>query len=100
MPRFRLWEDDLHNSTEAVVAALARVCVAVLQLVGITAVSLRSSSSSMAGVDVAIRVDSSSLVAAVAVKIKSGLEFVLGLIRTAGESCDDVSLDVLGHRRG
>jgi hypothetical protein len=91
---------DLHDSTEAVVAALAGVCVAVFQLVRITAVSLRSTSSTMAGVEVAIRVDSSSLVATVAVKVKGRLELVLGLIRTPGESCEDVSLDVLGHRRG
>jgi hypothetical protein len=92
--------DDLHNSTEAVVTALARVCVAVIQLWGITAVSLRSTSSTMARVEVAIRVDGSSLVAAIAVKVESRLELELDLVRTLGESCEDISLDVLGHRRG
>lgn len=92
--------NDSHNSTEAVVTALARVCVAVVQLWGITAVSLRSTSSTMPRVEVTIRVDSSSLVAAVAVKVKSRLELELGLVCTPGESCEDVSLDVLSHGRG
>jgi hypothetical protein len=54
----------------------------------------------VARVKVAIRVDSSSLVAAIAVEIKSRLELKLDLICAPGKGCEDVSLNVLGYWRG
>lgn len=83
----------IHDGTNAVVAAGARVSVAVLQLRRVTALALRSAGGSLAGVCVAAGVDSSRVVAAVAVKVEEWLELVLDIAGTAGQSADDVTLD-------
>lgn len=83
---------DLHDSAEAVVAALARVGVAVLQLVRITAITLRSASGSVARVDVAVGVDGRSLIAAIRVKVEVRLELELELVGALGKSSNDISL--------
>src|SRR5690348_8557098 len=94
---FEVEEKDLHNGTEAIVAALARIGVAVIKLGRITTVSLGSTSGAMTRVQVAIRINGGGLVAAVAVEVKSRLELVLDVRSASREGCENVSL---GNRNG
>lgn len=92
-------DNDLHNSADTIVTTLARIGVAVFQLGRITTVSLRSTCGTVTRVEVAIRINGSSLVAAIAVKVKRRLELEFNLIRTLRKGSEDVSLDLFGDGR-
>lgn len=92
-------DNGLHNSADTIVTTLARIGVAVFQLGRITTVSLRSTRGTVSWVEVAIRVNGSSLVTAITVKVKRRLELELNLIRTLREGSEDVSLALLGDWR-
>lgn len=89
----------LHDSADAVVTARTRVDVAVLELMGVAAVSFGSASCVLSGVAVAIGVDSGCVVAAIRIEVEERLELELKLGGTLGESRDDVS-SLAGRRRG
>ena len=94
---FEVEEKGLHNGAEAIVAALARIGVAVIKLGRVTTVSLGSTSGTMTRVQVARRIDGGGLVATVAVEVKSRLELVLNVRSASRKGCENVSL---GNRNG
>ena len=91
----------VHDGAVAIVAALARVGVAVVQLGWVTAVALRSTGGALAGVGVAAGVNGSGVVAAVAVEVEERLEAALSGISGTGQRGEDVALgDGAGSRQG
>jgi hypothetical protein len=91
----------VHDGAVAVVAALAGVGVAVVQLRRVAAVTLWGAGGALAGVGVAAGVDGGGVVAAVAVKVEERLEAALSGIGGTRQRSEDVTLgDGAGSRQG
>lgn len=89
----------IHDSTNTIVAALARVDVAVLKLMGVTAITLRSACGILSRVGVAVWVDGSCVIATIRVKVKKWLKLELDIVSAFRERCQDVT-SPQGCRRG
>ena len=69
----------------------------------VTAVALRSASVALAGVRVAVAIDTRSIITAIAIEVEERLELELKVRATLGESTNDVAFETVcgrgsGHR--
>lgn len=67
----------------------------------ITAVTLRSASVALAGVRVAVAIDTSGIITTITVEVEERLELELKVRATLGESTNDIAFEtVCGRRSG